>query len=73
MPDVAVRKLSAPAIPREVVTMAGFGLAILAVVAAGAGLSSLLPQHAGMWLNAGAYGAPAAIAFAAYWWVAQKL
>lgn len=72
MPDSAVRKLHAPALPRELVAMIGFGGAILAVVAAGAGLSSLLPVHAGMLLNAGAYGAPAAIAFAIYWWMAQR-
>jgi hypothetical protein len=73
MPQAGARRLSAPTLPTELVTMASFGGAILFVVAAGAGLSSLLPMHASMWLNAGAYGAPAAIAFAAYWWVAQKL
>jgi hypothetical protein len=72
MPEAATRRAPAP-IPREIVTMASFGGAILFVVASGAGLSSLLPEHASMWLNAGAYGAPAAIAFAAYWWMAQRL
>ena len=73
MPQAAMRRADGIAIPREILAMGGFGAAILFVVASGAGLSSVLPAHASMWLNAGAYGAPAAIAFAAYWWVAQKL
>jgi hypothetical protein len=73
MPDAAVRKLSAPAVPRELLSLVGFAIAIAALVAAGAGLSSLLPAHAGLWMNAGAFGAPAAIVFTAYWWMAQRL
>jgi hypothetical protein len=73
MSEVAARRGSAPPIPSEIVTMAAFAGAIFFVVVSGAGLSSLLPEHASMWLNAGAYGAPAAIAFAAYWWVAQRM
>ena len=73
MPQAAVRRASMPAVPREIVTMGAFAGAIGAVVASGVGLSSLLPEHTSLWLNAGAYAAPAAIAFAAYWWTAQKL
>jgi hypothetical protein len=73
MSQAATRRLAAPAVPREIVTMAAFAAATGVVVASGAGLSSLLPEHASMWLNAGAYAAPASIAFTAYWWVAQKL
>lgn len=70
----AIRRRSvAIAVPREIVAMGGFAGAIAFVVASGAGLTSLLPQHASIWLNAGAYAAPAGVAFAAYWWVAQRL
>lgn len=72
MPQAVARRASAPPIPREVVTMAAIAGAVAAVVASGAGLSSLLPEHASLWMNAGAYAAPAAIAFAAYWWTSQK-
>lgn len=47
--------------------------AVAAVVAAGVGLSSLLPDQASFWLAAAAYGAPASIAFTVYWWNAQRL
>jgi hypothetical protein len=47
--------------------------ALAAVVAAGAGLSSLLPDQASFWLAAAAYGAPAGVAFTIYWWNAQRL
>jgi len=73
MAQAATRRVDGIAVPREILAMGGFGAAILFVVASGAALSSVLPAHAAMWMNAGAYGAPAAIAFAAYWWVAQKL
>jgi hypothetical protein len=73
MTEAAVRRADGIAIPREIMAMGGFAAAIFFVVASGAALSSVLPAHASMWLTAGAYGAPAAIAFAAYWWVAQKL
>jgi hypothetical protein len=72
MPQAASRRLHPP-IPRELLTIGGFAAAIFFVVATGAALSGLLPEHAPMWLNAGAYGAPAAVAFAAYWWVAQRV
>ncbi|MFN3514584.1 MAG: hypothetical protein ACK41C_16185 [Phenylobacterium sp.] len=60
-------------VPPEVVNVAGTAAAIFAVVAAGAGIVSLLPDQASPWLVASAYGAPAGLAFLAYWWIAQKL
>ena len=45
--------------------------AIFFVVASGLGLSSVLPDPS-PWLIAAAYLAPAGLAFAAYWWVAQR-
>jgi len=36
-------------------------------------ISSALPQPASPWLFAASYGAPGAIAFAVYWWIAQRL
>ncbi|HEV2532903.1 hypothetical protein [Phenylobacterium sp.] len=51
----------------------GAGLAACAtVIAAGAGLSAVLPATS-PWLTAAAWLAPAGLAFAAYWWAAQKL
>jgi hypothetical protein len=59
--------------PKELVTMGGTAVAALAVVATGAGIAAALPDPASPWLVASAYLAPASIAFAAYWWIAQKL
>jgi len=73
MTQAATRRADGIAIPREILMMVGFAASILFVAASGLALSSVLPGHASMWLNAGAYGAPAATAFAAYWWIAQKL
>jgi hypothetical protein len=41
------------------------------VIGMGACLSSVLP-HPTAWLTACAYLAPAALAFAAYWWITQR-
>jgi len=46
--------------------------ALLAVVASGVAISAALPQAASPWLVASSYAAPAAIAFAVYWWIAQR-
>jgi len=59
-------------VPVEILNIGGTAVAILAVVGAGAGLSSILPQPS-PWLQAAAYLAPASLAFACYWWIAQKL
>ena len=59
-------------VPAEVLNIGGTAGAILVVVATGAGLSSVLPEPSA-WLTAAAYLAPGSLAFAAYWWIAQKL
>jgi hypothetical protein len=60
-------------IPAEVTNIVGTSGALLAVVATGAGISAALPEPSSAWLFAAAYGAPAAVAFAVYWWIAQRL
>jgi hypothetical protein len=69
MPDNPVRK---ERVPSEALNVGGTAAAIFGVVATGAGLSATLPDPS-PWLMAAAYGAPAGVAFVAYWWVAQKL
>ena len=70
MSETKIRKAwAAP----ELINIGGTAGALLAVVAAGAGLSSVLPDPASPWMTAAAYLAPASLAFAAYWWIAQKL
>lgn len=69
MPNSSARKRRMPV---EMITI-GAGAALCGlVVAVGAGLSSILPE-ASPWLTAAAYLAPAGLAFAAYWWAAQKM
>jgi hypothetical protein len=58
--------------PPEMVNILGTSGAILAVVSAGSAIVSVLPDP-NVWQFAAAYGAPAGLAFAAYWWIAQKL
>lgn len=70
MPNSSVRK---GRVPVELLNIGGTAGAILAVVAAGAGLSSVLPDPTSPWMEAASYLAPGSLAFAAYWWVAQKL
>lgn len=69
MPRGSSRRARAPA---EFISIGGAVTAALAVVAAGAGLSAALPEPS-PWLTVSAYLAPASLAFAAYWWIAQKL
>ncbi|MDE2487279.1 MAG: hypothetical protein KGO51_07770 [Alphaproteobacteria bacterium] len=69
MTDTPVRRGGLPA---EIITIGGAAAAIAFVVAAGAGLSSVLPDPS-PWFTAAAYLAPAGLAFAAYWWIAQKV
>ena len=60
--------------PKELINIVGTGLAILVAVALGATLASALPADAtSPYLFAGCFAAPAAAAFAVYWFVAQKL
>ncbi|MFD1190611.1 hypothetical protein [Phenylobacterium conjunctum] len=60
-------------VPRELINIVGTALALFAVVAAGGLISSVLPDNGSPWLFAASYGAPAAVAFVIYWWIAQKL
>jgi hypothetical protein len=69
MPSNSVRRGRVPA---EFISVGGGVAAALGVVAVGAGLSAALPEPS-PWLTASAYLAPASLAFAAYWWMAQKL
>jgi len=68
MPTSSVRK---GRVPTELISVGGGVVATVGVVAAGAGLAAALPQDS-PWLTASAYLAPASLAFAAYWWMAQR-
>jgi hypothetical protein len=71
MPETSApnRPKAAP-LPPEIVNIGGTGAALLAVVAVGAALTDLAP--AGVWITAACYGFPAAVAFAAYCWIAHR-
>jgi hypothetical protein len=56
----------------DILNIMGAAVAILTVVGAGAGLSAALPNPT-PWLSAAAWLAPPSLAFAAYWWMAQRL
>jgi hypothetical protein len=75
MPTLSARQRRARThvIAAELINIAGAAGAALAVLALGAAMSRALPGPAAPWLFAGAYAAPGAIAFAAYWWIAQRL
>jgi hypothetical protein len=57
-------------VPPELVNIGGTAAALLAVVAAGAGLSEIAP--ATVWFTAASYGAPAGVAFLIYCWVTRR-
>jgi hypothetical protein len=59
-------------VPPEMANILGTACAVLAVVATGSGILSLLPT-ADAWMTAAAYAAPASLAFAVYWWVSQRV
>jgi len=59
-------------IPVEIANILGTAAAILAVVATGSAIVNAVPDLS-VWQFAGAYLAPGALAFAIYWWIAQKL
>jgi len=59
-------------IPAELANIVGTSAAILAVVATGSAIVAAWPDLT-EWQFAGAYLAPAGLAFAVYWWIAQKL
>ena len=58
-------------VPAEIINIFGTSGAIFAVAVAGDLLSRLPPPS--VWTTAAAYSAPAAAAFAVYWWVSRKL
>ena len=60
-------------VPRELINIVGTAFALFAVVALGGMISAALPESNSPWLFAASCGAPAAIAFAIYWWIAQRL
>jgi len=68
MPDHSARKRR---MPHEIGQLGGALVAFAAVVAMGAGLSSVVPDTS-PWLTAAAWLAPAALAFATWWWAAQR-
>ncbi|MBI1197171.1 MAG: hypothetical protein GC203_04845 [Phenylobacterium sp.] len=72
MPHSTVRDRSGVRFPPELANIVGTSGAILAVVALGSGIVAVLPNP-DTWQTAAAYLGPAGLAFAAYWWVAQKL
>lgn len=69
MPD---RSAGKGRVPMEMLNIGAAAGAVVAVLAIGAGLSSVLPEGSS-WLAAAAYLAPAGLAFAAYWWINQKV
>jgi hypothetical protein len=59
--------------PSEAINIGATTAAVLGLLAAGAGLSAVLPDPTSPWLQAAAFLAPGSLAFAAYWWIVQKL
>lgn len=72
MPQTSVRHRGSVKLPLEVANIVGAAGAIFAVVATGSGILAVLPDPS-VWQTAAAYLAPASLAFAAYWWIAQEL
>jgi hypothetical protein len=72
MQNSTLRGRQAGKVPSELVNILGTSAAILAVVGAGSAIVTVMPQP-GVWETAAAYLAPASLAFAVYWWIAQKL
>jgi hypothetical protein len=72
--EAAMPDRSAPKgrVPMEMLNIGAAAGAIAAVLAMGAGLSAVLPVGS-PWLAAAAYLAPAGLAFAAYWWITQRV
>jgi hypothetical protein len=67
-----VREEAGIRMPPEIVNIIGAVGAVLAVIASGSAIVSLLPQP-DAWMTAAAYLAPASLAFAVYWWVSQRV
>lgn len=47
-------------------------VAVLIVLAAGAGIAAALPAGADLWMVVSSFLAPASLAFAAHWWMDQQ-
>jgi len=59
--------------PRELVILVAGAMALFAVVALGGLIAAALPAKAHTpWLIIASYMTPAAVAFVAYWWTAQR-
>ena len=56
--------------PRELVNVGAAAAGLFAVVVAGGWLAGLGPAN--VWLTSASYGAPAALAFAAYRWASRR-
>lgn len=61
-----------PALPKELVGIVAFTLAIFLVVLSGATISGSF-DHPSPWLFAASYAGPSGIAFALYWWISRRL
>lgn len=71
MTDFSGRERGRLKAPPELVNILGTAGALFAVVATGSAIIAVLPDPS-VWQFAAAYLTPAGLAFAAYWWVAQK-
>lgn len=72
MSHQTVRERSGLRLPPELVNILGTSAALLGVVATGSAIVAVLPSP-DVWQFAAAYLAPGGVAFAIYWWIAQKL
>lgn len=72
-PPCQPSRAEARAIPAEIVNVAGTAGLLLAVTVAGAAIAQALPDPASPWLQAAAYGGPAAVGLVLYGWLAQRL
>lgn len=72
MPQSQVRSRNGLKLPPELINIVGTSAALGAVVAIGSTIVAVLPDPTA-WEFAAAYLAPGAVAFLAYWWIAQKL
>jgi hypothetical protein len=72
MSQTAARQRAGLKLPPEVINIAGTSGALAAVVATGSAIVAVTPDPS-TWEFAAAYLAPASLAFAIYWWIAQKL
>lgn len=61
-----------PQVALEIRHFAAFAATAFAVLASGAGIAAVLPEAVSPLMSISAFGAPAGLAFLAYWWVDQK-